>query len=119
MTNESVGDIAASIVCFAAAVGISLGLVVELGGAAYVDPRWRRLIGMAREESGPARPRFWTLPFALGLFVVVGASVVARLASAIARSDIVGAFALGIGLVAFVAWLVYLGAAGLRRARSL
>jgi hypothetical protein len=111
VTNGELGDVVTAVVFLAAAMGIAVGLIAELGGAAWLHPRWRRLIGMKTDEAGPRRPRLWVLPIALALLILVEATVIRSLIDAWARAEAVGVIALVLNLVGQAGWLAYLSLA--------
>jgi len=108
VTNSELSDVITAAVFLAAAMGIAIGLIAELGGAAWLHPRWRRLVGMKTAETGPRRPRLWVLPIGLALLVLVEATVIRSLFDAWAKSESVGVIALVLNLAGQVGWLTYL-----------
>lgn len=108
MTNRELSDVVTAAVFLAAAMGIAVGLIVEVGGAASLHPRWRRLIGMKTGDAGPAHPRLWVLPIALALLVLVEATVIRSLIDSWARGQAVGVIALLLNLAGQAGWLAYL-----------
>jgi hypothetical protein len=107
--NETLWNAVLASVFAVGAMGITTGLVVELGGVARIPQRWRRFIGMAPGELGPPRPRAWTLLIGFGLLLALEAPIYLRLVEARERSDIPSALVLAVHVVALVGWLAYLG----------
>jgi len=63
---------------------------------------------MKADEAGPRRPRFWVLPIALALLVLVEATLIRSLLDAWARSEALGVIALVLSLAGQAGGLAYL-----------